>query len=74
MQPPAATRSPPPAPVEIPANKEAYMSLAAGGRLQGTFDLTSIADADEMIRAINLWKSLLKPLDSIKEPKDESAH
>jgi hypothetical protein len=34
--------------------------LIAGGQLQGTFDLTTVADADEMIRAINLWKVFLQ--------------
>jgi len=30
------------------------------GRIRGTCDLTRIADADEMIRAINTMKTLLK--------------
>src|SRR5205807_138008 len=40
---------------------EPYRFSIAGGRLQGTFDLTNPADADEMIRAINACKVLLKP-------------
>ena len=63
------------APVAPLPSGEAYrLSLAPGGRLQGTFDLTSLADAEDMIRAITLWKALLKPLDQVKKPDDEAAN
>jgi hypothetical protein len=48
----------------------------AGGKLQGTFELTSLADAEDMIRAVNAWKVLLKPNDDVKRPegdKEEAA-
>lgn len=47
---------------------EPYRLSLAGGRLQGTFDLVNPADADEMIRAINAWKVLLKLADEVKKP------
>jgi hypothetical protein len=58
----------------LPSGEAYRLSLAPGGRLQGTFDLTSLADAEDMIRAITLWKTLLKPLDQVKKPDDEAAN
>src|SRR5665811_1292303 len=47
---------------------EPYRLSLAGGRLQGSFELTNVSDADEMVRAINAMKVLLKSTSEIKEP------
>jgi len=38
-----------------------YQLSIVGKRLRGTFDLDSAEKADEMVRAINAWKTLLTP-------------
>jgi hypothetical protein len=51
---------------------EPFRLSIAGGKLQGTFELTNLADAEDMIRAVNAWKVLLKPLDEVKRPKGDN--
>jgi hypothetical protein len=52
---------------------EPYRLQLAGGRLQGVFDITTVADAEEVIRAINAWKVLVRPLSEIKKPGNDEA-
>jgi hypothetical protein len=69
-------RTPIPAITPHPSGEPFRLSIA-GGKLQGTFELTNLADAEDMIRAVNAWKVLLKPLNDVKPPngdKEEAAN
>ena len=50
---------------------EPFRLSIAGGRLQGMFELTNLADAEDMIRAVNAWKILLKPAADVKRPEGD---
>jgi hypothetical protein len=57
----------PPAAGAMPLSSgEPFRLSISGNRLQGAFELTNLADAEDMIRAINAWKTLLKPADDVK--------
>ena len=66
-------RAPTPTPTvtALPSGEPFRLSIA-GGKLQGTFELTNLADAEDMIRAVNAWKILLKPLADVKRSEGDN--
>jgi len=61
----AAPQAPPPMPSMLGAT---YQLSMTPGHLMGTFDITDESSAEEVIRAINAWKVLFRPVGQAKRP------
>jgi hypothetical protein len=56
----------------LPAGEPYRVSIGPGG-LQGTFNLQKEGEADDLIRAIQAWKLLLRPIGESKAPDHDEA-